>query len=178
MLEKYFIAIVPSDSLLSEIEDIKKYISKKYQSHGALQSPAHITLHMPFSYEKEEKLLTCIEAFKFKTPFSINLNGFGCFEPRVVFINVDTNDSLFLLQKELVQHIKKNLGIFNQSDDLKGFHPHITIAFRDLKKQTFYKIWEEYKTLSFSSQFSCNDIAVFKKENRDWKIYKRFHFTS
>ena len=111
MLEKYFIAIVPSESLLSEIEDIKKYISKKYQSHGALQSPAHITLHMPFSYEKEDKLLTCIEAFKFKSPFNIDLNGFDCFEPRVIFINVDSNDSIFLLQKELVQHIKKNLGI-------------------------------------------------------------------
>ena len=178
MLEKYFIAIVPSDFLLSEIEDIKKYISKKYDSRGALQSPAHITLHMPFSFEKEDKLLTCIEAFKFGSGFSIQLNGFDCFEPRVVFIDTVKNDSLFLLQKELVQHIKKNLGIFNQSDDLKGFHPHITIAFRDLKKQTFYKVWEEYKTLSFSSQFSCNDIAVFKKENRDWKIYKRFNFTT
>lgn len=178
MLEKYFIAIVPSESLLLEIEDIKTRISKKYQSHGALQSPAHITLHMPFSYEKEDKLISCVESFKFNTDFLVELNGFNCFKPRVVFIDVKNNDSLFLLQKNLVQHIKKNLGVFNQSDDLRGFHPHITIAFRDLKKQTFYKIWEDYKNISFSSAFNCYDIAVLKKENLNWKIYKRFNFVT
>ena len=109
MLEKYFIAIVPSDSLLSEIEDIKKSVSKKHQSHGALQSPAHITLHMPFSYEKEGKLLACVEAFKFKSPFNIDLNGFDCFEPRVVFIDIVKKDSLFYFKENWFNILKKIL---------------------------------------------------------------------
>jgi 2'-5' RNA ligase len=33
---------------------------------------------------------------------------------------------------------------------MRGFHPHITIAFRDLKKAVFYKAWEEYKSKLFS----------------------------
>ena len=45
--------------------------------------------------------------------------------------------------------------MFNQSDNLRGFHPHITIAFRDLKKQVFHKAWEEFKDKKYNIDFNC-----------------------
>lgn len=179
MLQKYFIALIPTHTQCEEINSFKKYISKTFNSHGALQSPPHITLHMPFSFEenKEDVLLTCLQSFKFNKEFTIQLKDFNCFEPRVVFINVLENQLLFQLQKSLVQHIKSNLNVFNQSDDLRGFHPHITIAFRDLKKQIFYKVWEEFKTKNYETSFQSSEIALLKKGNLNWEVYKRFKFT-
>lgn len=176
MHQKYFLAIVPPEHLLSQIQDLKKSIYEEYGTKGALRSPGHITLHMPFSWEedKEDKLITSLQNFSFEKEFQIILSGFSCFEPRVVFINVLENDSLFQMQQQLVRYTKQNLQLFNQSDDMRGFHPHITIAFRDLKKPMFYKVWEEYKYKIFDATFTCKDICVLKHLNDKWEVYKTF----
>jgi 2'-5' RNA ligase len=178
MLQKYFLAIVPSEPLLSDIQNIKQSVFDNYKSKGALRSPGHITLHMPFSFDesKENKLIECLSEFQFKTTFPISLNNYDCFEPRVIFINVQEQTELFDFQKQLVSHIKRHLNIFNQSDDMRGFHPHITIAFRDLKKPTFYKAWEEYKSKTFSADFICNSFSLLKHQNDEWIVLRKFEF--
>ena len=178
MIQKYFIAIVPPEPLLSKIQEIKKTISQNYNTKGALRSPGHITLHMPFNWEeeKEAKLISCLDGFKFDETFNIILEDFGCFEPRVVFINVKEENSLFLMQKKIVQHVKANIQLFNQSDSMRGFHPHITIAFRDLKKPIFYKIWEEFNDKPFRENFNCQSICLLKHSNDHWEVYKEFKF--
>lgn len=178
MLEKYFIAIVPPEPLLSEIQEIKLSIFETYQTKGALRSPGHITLHMPFSFEseKEENLIKALEDFKFYKSFKIQLNHFACFAPRVVYIHVEEQALLNTLQKQLVQHVKQNLQLFNQSDDKRGFHPHVTVAFRDLKKQNFYAIWETYKTKDFKAEFLCDSFFLLKHLNQRWEVYKEFKF--
>lgn len=178
MLQKYFIAIVPPDPLLSEIQNVKQSIFDDYKSKGALRSPGHITLHMPFSFDesKEGKLIECLSDFQFNTSFPVSLKNYNCFEPRVIFINVQENIELFDLQKQLVSHVKRNLQLFNQSDDMRGFHPHVTIAFRDLKKQVFYKAWDEYKIKSFSAEFICNSFSLLKHQKDEWVVLTKFDF--
>jgi 2'-5' RNA ligase len=178
VLQKYFIAIVPPEPLLSEIQSVKQSVFENYGTKGALRSPAHITLHMPFSFEedKEEKLLSCLQNFRFSARFTITLTNYACFEPRVVFINVEEQPELNELQQQLVSHVKKHLNIFNQADDMRGFHPHVTIAFRDLKKPVFYKIWEDYKTKQFSDSFTCCSISLLKHQKDTWTVLKNFIF--
>ena len=176
MHQKYFIAIVPPEPILLNITAIKTELFESYGSKGALRSPAHITLHMPFSWddEKEEKLITNLESFQFNNNIEIELNNYSCFEPRVIFISVSENEQLNELQKKLVQHCKKSLQLFNQDDDMRGFHPHVTVAFRDLKKPIFYKIWEVYKNKNFEAQFLCHHICLMKHVNDKWEVYKKF----
>lgn len=179
MLEKYFIAIVPPEPLLTEIQEIKQDIFQKYQTKGALRSPGHITLHMPFSFEeeKEQKLISCLDAFVFNESFSITLINYACFAPRVVYINVEEQNSLIELQKLLVQHVKRNLQLFNQSDDRRrGFHPHITVAFRDLKKQNFFAVWEEYQHKKLDRSFDCESVCLLKHIDHRWEVYREFKF--
>lgn len=176
MLQKYFIAIVPPDPLLSSIQEIKQAIFGDYGTKGALRSPGHITLHMPFSWEeeKEEKLIAELSAFTFHAPVQIQLKDYACFEPRVVFINVLENASLEALQHALVKHVKQKLQLFNQSDDMRGFHPHVTVAFRDLKKPVFYQLWEKYKTEHFAAEFECSSLCLLKHNNQRWDVYREF----
>jgi 2'-5' RNA ligase len=178
MLQKYFIAIVPSEPVLSSIQNIKQEIFDEYGTKGALRSPGHITLHMPFSWEeeKEEKLLNELAVFKFDRSFKIQLKDFDCFEPRVVFLNVLDNETLFELQKKLVKHALQKLQLFNQSEDMRGFHPHVTVAFRDLKKPVFYKLWEKYCEETFSAEFECSSLCLLKHHDQNWEVYKEFSF--
>lgn len=178
MLQKYFIAIVPPEPVLQRITEIKESIYKNYGTKGALRSPAHITLHMPFSWEenKEEKLVSALQLIKQPNSFLIGLNGFNCFEPRVVFIAVTPNSELDSLQAQVVKQCKQQLHLFNQSEDLRGFHPHLTVAFRDLKKATFYRLWEEYQHKSFDTTFNCSSFYLMKQVGERWEMYKEFLF--
>jgi 2'-5' RNA ligase len=178
MKYKYFIAIIPPEPVFSETEKIKVAISEKYNNKSSLRSPSHITLHMPFEIKepKEEGLIQTLSEFKFSSPFTVQLKNFGCFEPKVIFIDVVKNEALSSLQKELVFHIKSNLNIFNQYEDKRGFHPHLTIAFRDLKKENFYLANKEYQAKTFEANFSVNSFFLLKHDGKRWNSFKEFAF--
>jgi len=175
-MAKYFLAIVPPTQIFNEIETLKKEISEKHHIKGALLSPAHITLHMPFEFDenKEQKLIKCLSEFSFDSYFDIKLKNFDCFAPRVIFVNVLKSEELSDLQKKLTKQVKQNLQIFNQLDDMRGFHPHITIAYRDLKKTVFHQIWDDYQNKSFEKTFTCQSFWLLKKEDKYWQQYQEF----
>ena len=175
---KYFIALIPQEPVFSETEKIKSDISQKYDNISALRSPSHITLHMPFEIkeEKEVNLIQKISEFNFSSKFNLQLKNFDCFEPKVIFIDVVKNETLSGLQKELVFHVKSNLNIFNQYDDKRGFHPHLTIAFRDLKKENFYKAQKEYNGKTFNAEFSVTSFFLLKHTGKIWLQHKEFPF--
>lgn len=177
-LQKYFIALLPPEPLLSAIRAIKEDIAERYHSKGALRSPAHITLHMPFEYEdsKEQKLSDCLGQFRFGQALNIGLYNYNCFEPRVLFIDVAPNDALQRLQKRLVQHVKATLHLYNQDESMRGFHPHLTIAFRDLKKPAFYQAWEEFRQKPFEASFSCTELCLLRHDGAQWQVHHRFPF--
>jgi 2'-5' RNA ligase len=177
--QKYFIALVPPEPLLSEIAALKKEISETYNTKSALRSPPHITLHMPFEWkiEKQVALVEKLHEFKFPHEIEIVLNGFSCFEPKVVFIDVVKNDDLNALQKQLVQFMKLHFNIHNQVNEIRAYHPHLTIAFRDLKKTDFYKMMQEYKDKSFHSAFVSGDFCLLKHNGKAWDSFETFKFS-
>jgi 2'-5' RNA ligase len=179
-LTKYFIAIVPPEPVFSEIENIKRVVSENYNNKSALRSPAHITLHMPFQWkeEKENILIEKLKLFSYPDTFKINLKNYSGFEPRVLFVDVIKNNSLDELQNNLVQFVKVNFNIFNQADDKRGFRPHVTIAFRDLKKELYYKAIEEYRQKTFDAEFLCNSFCLLKHTGKHWLVKEEFCFVA
>ncbi|MBS1635949.1 MAG: 2'-5' RNA ligase family protein [Bacteroidetes bacterium] len=172
-LQKYFIALIPPEAISERIKSIKQDIANRFGSKGALRSPAHITLHMPFEYEdsKEAKLISTLDQFRFETPFDIRLHHIDAFEPRVVFIHVDASDALMAMQKQLVQYLKMRLHLYNQAESMRGFHPHVTVAFRDLKKAAFYEIMNAYRSMEFTETFRCSSLYLLKQNAGQWIPY-------
>ena len=170
----FFIGICPPHPLEKQIHGIKEEFHQKYGVKGGFRSKAHITLQMPFNLaiNKEEEFISALnDILTEKKPFGIQLKDFGKFEPRVIFIDVRENDKLESLQKSVEQFMKR-FQIFNSTHKNNGFTPHITIAFRDLKKPTFYKIWNEVKDRDFKETFEANSITVFKHNGKSWDIFK------
>ena len=173
----YFIAILPPSPILEEIDELKLYFKRQYQSKASLNSPPHITLHMPFEWkeEKEVKLTTTLNTFsKNQNSIILQLENFGCFEPRVIFINVIKNTLLDSLQKELYQVFKKELNLFNAQYRDLPFHPHVTLAFRDLKKPVFYEAWEEFREKKFEREFKADRISLLKHDGKAWLNHAEF----
>ncbi|HEY1039627.1 MAG TPA: 2'-5' RNA ligase family protein [Bacteroidia bacterium] len=176
MEQRYFIAIVPPAEIGADIMAIKSEVAEQYNSKGALRSPAHITLHMPFLWEetKEQKLIDSLNGVKHKTIPNIELNGFDHFGDRVIFINVVPNEELQNFQAALVRHVKVNLRLFNQDEDRRGFHPHVTVAFRDLRKQQFAVAWPEFQKRNFSAIFPLKEFSLLKHDGKQWNVLRTF----
>jgi 2'-5' RNA ligase len=173
----YFIAVIPPEPVYNDALKLKHYFKEKYHSKASLNSPPHITLHMPFQWkeDKEAELVKTFQQFlPGIEPFLLHLSGFGAFPPRVLFIDVAKNEILETLHQELHRYCKKKLNVFNASYKDKGFHPHVTLAFRDLKKPMFVKAWEEFEHKDYSGEFKVDRFALLKHNGKIWEIFQEF----
>ena len=173
--KKYFIAIVIPEPLCSQIEAIKQNLFTEHGLKGALRSPSHITLHRPFEWkeEKEQVLIEKISGFKFESGFSVSLKDFASFEPRVIYVNVLKNEALEELHQKLKSFAQKELQLLNEINDLRGFHPHVTVAFRDLKKPKFYELQKLFESTQLQGDFNYTGFSLLKLEKR-WEEIKSF----
>jgi 2'-5' RNA ligase len=173
--QKYFIAIVLPEPLLSKTEAIKHELLEGFGLKGALRSPAHITLHRPFEWkeEKEQALLNKLREFKMPAHFEIDLHGFAAFKPRVIYVNVVQNAALTSLHTHLKLFAQKELKLFNEVNDERGFHAHVTVAFRDLKRSQFERIWSTFGSRPFSGNFTCRGFELLKL-NKRWDVLQTF----
>ena len=176
MEQRYFIVIVPLEEICAEVLQLKNEFVLKYNSKGALRSPAHITLHMPFLWkeEKENGLVDTLAHFKYETGSSITLHNYSHFGDRVIFIDISKNKELEDMQKQLVRYVKVNLRLFNQDGSLRGFHPHMTVAGRDRKKQHGFNAWEEFKNRSFHAEFQLKNFSLLKHDGKQWNVLRTF----
>jgi 2'-5' RNA ligase len=84
------------------------------------------------------------------------------------------NDNLEALHLNLHQYCKKNLNVFNANYKDKGFLPHLTLAFRDLKKPMFAKAWEEFEHKDYAGEFSVENFVLLKHNGKIWEIFQEF----
>jgi 2'-5' RNA ligase len=176
-LSKYFIAVVPPSPVLEQAQQWKEYFKLEFNSKAALHSPPHITLHMPFEWKtaKEHVLLENLATFaQTQKSFNVELNGFGSFAPRVIFIQVVKNQELQTLQSALVRFCKTELNLFNANRLDQPYQPHLTVAFRDLKKADFPKAWAFVRDLDFNARFTCQELVLLKHDGRVWQQAKPF----
>jgi 2'-5' RNA ligase len=174
-LKQYFMALIPPAPVFDKALDLKNYFKTKYNSKASLNSPPHITLHMPFRWreEKEQELTDTLEQFESGiSPFKVTLKDFNSFPPRVIFIDVISNDALTDLQKKLLRFCKRELNLFNADYKDQPFHPHLTLAFRDLKKSMFAEAWQEFETKPFAEEFLVDRFALLKHNGREWKVLR------
>ena len=179
--ELYFIAIIPPEPIYNDVMELKYHLAENYESKAALRSPPHITLHMPFKWrqDKEERVEEVLKDLVSDQPLiDLELTGFGAFKPRTIFIQVEKNEPLSELHIALKKSMKRKLNIFNADYQDRPFHPHMTVAFRDLKKTQFTKAWEKLKSEPFEASFTVGDISLLKHNGKFWKVHQSFKFDS
>lgn len=176
-MKLYFIAIFPDEDLRERIGNFKKEIKEKYRSKHSLKLPAHITLQPPFkaSEEEEQDLLKALESFaKEQEQFSVVLNGFDSFPPRVIFVKVQNPQSVVRFHNQLQKELR---GIIApEYIDSSPIHPHITIATRDLSKKAYKSAWNEYKDQEFETSFDVHSIVLLKHDGKTWQDCRELSF--
>jgi len=176
----YFIAVMPPGDIAEKATEFKNYFAEKFNSRHALKSPPHITLHMPFKWkqEKESTLTEVLSSFSaIQKPFVIWLNGFGSFPRRVIYIDVESNEPLNRLYRDLAAETKRKLNLFNSAYKNEGYTAHMTLAHRDLKPQAFDLAWPEFKKKEFRGAFTVDKLALLKHNGKSWDIFEEYPFS-
>lgn len=179
-LRLYFVAVVPEEPVYSEVLAFKSEFRDRFNSSVALRSPPHITLHMPFQWQekKEEHLLSSLNHLALlHQPFKIILEDFGAFIPRVIYVQVHENIILNTIQKEVNRNAATNWHIYQRANS-RPFEPHMTIAFRDLKKPMFTEAWLDFEQRKYKAEFTVSDLCLLKHNGKAWEILQKFAFNN
>lgn len=168
----YFIAIVCPDAINEKVLQCKLWMQQQFGCKAALKSPAHITLVAPFYFDitREPELIIAIKNFEHNhLPLPVQLKDFAHFGKRVIFIQLNENKELGLL------HLRIN-NYFNLlfpgaiKKESRPFHPHVTIANRDVKPSAFEKAWEYFSKRKFEESFTSNTISLLKLVDDKWNV--------
>lgn len=171
----YFIALVPPEPFRQEAYLLKEHFRDRYGSKASLNSPPHITLYPPFKLQKaEEKLIAALQQLgQLFSPFEVRLSGFNAFSPRVIFIDVEPSVAMHQLQQELLALVPGFSEKEKKPQAEREFHPHMTVAFRDLSRSAFKEAWAEYKGKPLQYQWQVKDFTLLRHNGRYWDELKQ-----
>jgi 2'-5' RNA ligase len=173
----YFIAIVLPEHLNKKVLHWKNFMHEKYNCKVGLKSPAHITLIPPFwmQPESEQQLISDIEAISSSVqPFTVETKNFSSFKPRTIFIDVVVGKELKSL-KEIVDKFFLQAS-YKMKIDTRPFHPHITIATRDLHKKDFHEAWPVFETKKFSAEWEASGLSLLRHNSINWDVIHTSEF--
>ncbi|MBK5214465.1 MAG: 2'-5' RNA ligase family protein [Flavobacteriaceae bacterium] len=174
----YLIALVPPEEIRIDIKLFKEEMKSRFGAAHALKLPAHITLQMPFWMERDneiilkEQLHALADAQK---PFPVQLDGFGCFAPCVIFVGVANPAPIVMLHSQLQQTFPSELFVKGHEQHAE-IHPHLTIATRDLDKKDFPMAWEVFRSRHYAASFIAQDFSLFKHNGKIWETAQTFCF--
>jgi 2'-5' RNA ligase len=172
----YFVAILTPDDINRQALEWKNYMLQQFNCKVALKSPAHITLippfHMPDSDQSDMADILNRVALQ-HNPFSIQLKNFAAFKPRVIYIDVQPNPLLNELKAKTEEALLQ-ANRFKIKKEERPFHPHITIANRDLEKEDFQQAWQHFQPISYETSFTADAISLLQNNDRKWNVTASF----
>lgn len=166
----YYAAILCPPQVDEKILRFKHWMRDRFGCVAALKSPAHLTLVPPFWLEetREADLLQTLGRFTCDIgEIEIRLEGYSHFNRQVLFVNVKANPSIEELKNQAEDHFIQSFGDIIKKDT-RPFHPHVTIATRDLKPGDFEKAWDHFAKKEFNESFSAATISLLKLDHERW----------
>lgn len=170
-MKMYFIAIVLPAGANEKMLQLKHYMQEKYKCAVGLKSPAHITIVPPFwmREEREKDLFADVETISRQQElFCYNTNNFSAFKPRTIFVAIEENAELNALKIRVDEFLApKNYGLKKEE---RPFHPHVTIATRDLHKKAFAEAWQMFEDKKFEESYEASGLSVLKHNGKNWDV--------
>ncbi len=142
---------------------------------GLKQSP-HITIKAPFNTPKIEPFVKYLENLAKQThPFDVELDGFGYFEPKVIFLNVRENAKLKELHFKILKDLKEEFNIVPHALEGKSIRFHSTVALEDVTKKKFREAKKYLKQYNPIFRFKAKTFGIFLYLGKEagWIVVRR-----
>lgn len=172
-MQLYFVALLPPADIQREVTAFKQTALERFGSGHALRSPPHITLIPPFRTDRTDFAALQTAADR-QVPFVVSLRDFARFGRRVIFVNVLPSECLSGCQQQLAEFGHQTYGI---EPDRRPFHPHMTVAFRDLMQHVFPEAWAHFSGQGYDRAFTADAFALLRHTGQGWEVAHQFMFT-
>lgn len=169
----FYMAVMCPAEINDRVTNMKNWMKDQYGCVAASKSPAHLTIVPPFRAEDEMEatLLDFVSTFNIGVlPFEIRLNGYGNFDSRVLFVNVDDSQALMQLEQDAMADFQQHFPsiIFGMKPP---FHPHVTIATRDIPEGKLSEAKAHFEaTQPFDDVFTVKELRLVKLVNGTWEV--------
>ncbi|WAL61628.1 2'-5' RNA ligase family protein [Thermocoleostomius sinensis] len=173
---RFFVGLLPPPAIQDYANQVIQDLTDRYRMRTA-KAPPHITLQPPFLWSIDaisrlhSELQTVAQA---QAPVPIQLSGFGVFAPRVLFINVVKTPELLQLQSTLMAHLKQQLDIVDPVSKQRSFAPHLTVASRNVTRQSFKQAWAELAAQAVEFTFLSDRLTLFLHNGQQWHVQAEF----
>lgn len=167
----YFVAVLLPEALNEKILVYKKQMAKNYGCTVGLKSPAHITLVPPFwtAATNEDLLRAELDGLAATlSPFTVFTANFSAFAPRTLFVAVKESADLLALKKKTDERF--DAKAYGTKKNSRPFHPHITVATRDLQKKDFADAWPQFEKQKFEESFDVAALCLLRHNGRLWDV--------
>lgn len=168
----YYIAHVLPSELDALILPMKEELHQRFGCAVGLKSPAHITLIPPFWLvpDKELQLLSDLESLAIASkPFALTTQNFASFAKRTLFIAVEDSQPLHQL-KQAAEKLFTGNERYGIQKEQRPFHPHITLATRDIKPHQFTEAWQLYGHQKFEHHWMADTVSLLKHNGKHWDV--------
>ncbi len=169
----YYVALVLPQDINEQVLEWKEFFRDRYGCTVALKSPAHITLVPPhwMPVAAETELIHQIDLFaQVQSSFPLSTRGFSSFKPRTIFVAVQHSEALQQLKQNLDGALTAHPTL-NIKKEHRPFHPHITLATRDLQKHQYFEAWPLFKNKAFNMDWKVNGISLLRHNGRHWDVW-------
>jgi 2'-5' RNA ligase len=66
--------------------------------------------------------------------------------------------------------------VYPLEKDDRPFHPHVTIATRDLYKKSFYESWDHFKEKKYKAEWIAKDLSLLRHNKKNWDVIATSQF--
>lgn len=165
----YMFTIVPPEPLAGELRELQHLMARDYHSHEALRRPVHLTLIPPFeaTIVTEPTLIHFVRKFAPTQPsFTLQVQGFGQFRERVIFAAPTQSEPLARLHHTLAMEFSSRFQDVKLRSPHDKFHPHFTLAYRDLTHSMFFEAWAKFRVMPLDRTFMVDHICLMRHDDQ------------
>lgn len=173
--DNYFIGLTLPEDVSSRIEKEREWMRRTWGNRSGMGTVPHITLIPPFNCSlSTERLLDILSSVRNERINAV-VSGHGSFGERTIYVAVEENKEMNELQKKLKRVLRENNIPFK---DEKKFTPHITIANRDIKPESFIPSMEYLESLNLHEEFALSSFTLFSFIDYRWRAVGEIRFSS
>jgi 2'-5' RNA ligase len=85
-------------------------------------------------------------------------------------VAVHQSDALQSLKLELENALIQNTE-FGIKKENRPFHPHVTLATRDLPKRDFFDAWPQFEHKPYEVTWQASGISVLRHNRKSWDVW-------
>jgi 2'-5' RNA ligase len=168
---RFFAAVLAPEGLAAAIHEYRLWIGSRYGCSSGFRTPPHVTLIPPFELAGTEDLpdleLALAEFARGQPPFLARVEGFGAFGDRTVFASPVEQPEWGALHRNLYRHIGHDFpGLIRP--DKRPFHPHVTIANRDIPSGASLEILAHLRAAGINVDYPVDHLALMEYESWAW----------